>query len=123
VLTRAAAAADFISRIMSQGGSKLTCKDHFATLILLLQCSYNVAFCQEENLFLTCSYTRATLWHMAKSKKKTTAKSVKDEMIRFRASTEEKRALEETAQREGLPLSSWIRRVLLREAGLLPEAK
>jgi uncharacterized protein (DUF1778 family) len=60
---------------------------------------------------------------MAKSKKKATAKALKDEMIRFRASTEEKQGLEEAAQREGLPLSAWIRRLSLQKAGLLPEAK
>jgi uncharacterized protein (DUF1778 family) len=60
---------------------------------------------------------------MAKSKKKAVPKSLKDEMIRFRASTEEKQALEEAAQREGLPLSAWIRRLSLQKAGLLPEAK
>jgi hypothetical protein len=96
---------------------------HFVTLIMLLQCSYKVAPCQALILLLTRSYTRATLWHMAKSKKKATAKSLKDEMVRFRVSAEQKQAFEEAAQRDGLDVSAWIRRVALKEAGALPEAK
>lgn len=99
---------------------------HFATLIMLLQCSYNVARCQEESartFFLTRSYMAATLWHMAKSKKKAATKSLKDEVVRFRVSAEQKQAFEEAAQRDGLDVSAWIRRVALKEAGALPEAK
>jgi len=99
---------------------------HFATLILLLQCSYNVARCQVESartFFLTRSYMAATLWHMAKSKKKAATKSLKDEVVRFRVSAEQKQAFEEAAQRDGLDVSAWIRRVALKEAGALPEAK
>jgi mobilization protein NikA len=44
-------------------------------------------------------------------------------MVRFRASEEEKEALEKAAKRSGLPLSAWIRQLSLREAGALPEAK
>jgi uncharacterized protein (DUF1778 family) len=60
---------------------------------------------------------------MAKTKKKTTAKSLKDEIVRFRVSSEQKQVFEEAAQRDGLDVSAWIRRVALREAGALPEAK
>jgi len=90
---------------------------------VLLHCSYKVASCQALILLLTRSYTRATLWHMAKPKKKATAKSLKDEMVRFRVSAEQKQAFEEAAKRDGLDVSAWIRRVALKEAGALPEAR
>jgi uncharacterized protein (DUF1778 family) len=60
---------------------------------------------------------------MARPRKKATAKSLKDEMVRFRVSAEQKQAFEEAAQRDGLDVSAWIRRVALKEAGALPEAK
>jgi uncharacterized protein (DUF1778 family) len=60
---------------------------------------------------------------MAKSKKKAATKSLKDEVVRFRVSAEQKQAFEEAAQRDGLDVSAWIRRVALKEAGALPEAK
>lgn len=60
---------------------------------------------------------------MAKLRKKTAAKSLKDDMVRFRVSTKQKQAFEEAAKRDGLDVSAWIRRVALKEAGALPEAK
>ncbi len=60
---------------------------------------------------------------MTKSKKKTIAKSLKDDVVRFRVSAEQKQAFEEAAKRDGLDVSAWIRRVALKEAGALPEAK
>jgi hypothetical protein len=78
---------------------------------------------QGERFVLTCGYTRPTLWHMAKSKKKVTAKPLKDAMVRFRVSTEQKQAFEEAAKRDGLEVSAWIRRLALKEAGVLLEAK
>jgi hypothetical protein len=60
---------------------------------------------------------------MAKVKKKTQTKALKGETVRFRASAEEKQALEEAARKDGLPLSAWIRRLSLQKAGALPEAK
>jgi len=92
-------------------------------LHLLLQCSYKVARCQAQRLLLTCSHITATLWHMAKSKKKGTAKAIKDEVVRFRASAEQKQAFEEAASREGLEVSAWLRQLALRAAGVLREAK
>lgn len=60
---------------------------------------------------------------MAKPRKKAAAKSLKDEMVRFRVSAEQKQAFEEAAKRDGLEVSAWLRRLALREAGELPEAK
>lgn len=63
---------------------------------------------------------------MARSKKKTRSASdepTKDDVVKFRASAEEKQALEGAAKRNGLKLSAWLRRVALKEAGLLPEAE
>jgi uncharacterized protein (DUF1778 family) len=76
-----------------------------------------------QSLLLTCSYITATLWHMAKVRKKATAKPVKDETIRFRVSAEQKQALEDAAERDGLELSAWLRQLALRAAKVLPEAK
>jgi hypothetical protein len=74
-------------------------------------------------LNLTRSYIRPTLWHMPKSKRKTPTRPLKDEMVRFRVSAEQKQAFEEAARRNGLDVSAWIRRLALKEAGVLPEAK
>jgi uncharacterized protein (DUF1778 family) len=61
---------------------------------------------------------------MAKTKKKTPAlKPLKDDVVRMRVSGEQKQALTEAAQREGLELSAWLRQLALRAAGALPEAK
>jgi hypothetical protein len=73
-----------------------------------------------QSLLLTCSYITATLWHMAKVRKKATAKPVKDETIRFRVSAEQK---QDAAKRDGLELSAWLRQLALRAAKVLPEAK
>lgn len=47
-------------------------------------------------------------------------KKPKEESLRIRMATQEKRALEEAAGREGLTVSAWIRQVCLRAAGYLP---
>ncbi|HZZ16111.1 MAG TPA: hypothetical protein VFE08_09145 [Candidatus Sulfotelmatobacter sp.] len=60
---------------------------------------------------------------MAKSKKKAQGKLLKDDVVRFRVSAEQKQAFEAAAKREGLEVSGWLRRLALREAGELPEAK
>ncbi len=88
-----------------------------------LQYSYNVARYQAQRWLLTRSYISTTLWHMAKSKKKAGGKPLKDEVVRFRVSTNQKAAFEAAAQRDGLEVSAWLRRLALREAGELPEAK
>jgi len=88
-------------------------------LALLPRCSYDVAEHQAHGLLLTCSYTRATVWRTVRSKKKGTPKAVKGEVIRFRASAEQKQALEEAASRNGLELSTWLRQLALRAAGVL----
>jgi len=60
---------------------------------------------------------------MAKAKKKAVVpvtRPLKDEVVRFRISAEQKAALDAAAAREGLDLSSWLRRLALQAAGLLP---
>ena len=52
-----------------------------------------------------------------------TTKPIKNEVVRMRIAAEQKQALAETAAREGLDLSTWLRRLALREAGLLPESE
>lgn len=82
--------------------------------------------CQEGTLALTRSYIRATLWHMAKRKRKaqpSAAKPLKDDVVRMRISAEQKQALTKAAEREGLELSVWLRQLALRAAGILPEPK
>jgi antitoxin component of RelBE/YafQ-DinJ toxin-antitoxin module len=60
---------------------------------------------------------------MVKSKKKASAKPLKDEMVRFRVSAEQKEAFEDAAKRDGLDVSAWLRQLALRASGVLPEAK
>jgi uncharacterized protein (DUF1778 family) len=63
---------------------------------------------------------------MAKPQRKPKARPprpVKDEMIRFRITSEEKAGLDAAAAKVGLDLSSWIRQLALRAAGLLPRAQ
>jgi len=55
---------------------------------------------------------------MAKASKKRT----KDDVVRMRVTTEQKRAMETAAARAGLELSAWLRQLALREAGALPKA-
>ena len=49
-------------------------------------------------------------------------KRPKEESLRIRMSSEHKRVLTEAADREGLTLSAWLRRVGLQAAGYLPGA-
>ena len=60
--------------------------------------------------------------HMAKSIKPA-ARVVKDDVVRLRVTTEQKRALTAAALREGLELSQWLRQLALRAAGELPGRK
>jgi hypothetical protein len=60
---------------------------------------------------------------MAKSPKKPAVKANKNDVVRMRIAAEHKRALEDAAARDGLELSAWLRRLALRAAGVLPEAK
>jgi uncharacterized protein (DUF1778 family) len=65
----------------------------------------------------------ATMWLVERLKRKrsrTTAKTVKDDVVRMRISTDQKYKLMEAAARDGLELSQWLRQVALRAAGLLP---
>ena len=64
---------------------------------------------------------------MAKTRRKPRAapvtKPLKDDVVRMRISAQQKQALTEAAEREGLELSVWLRQLALRAAGVLPEAK
>ena len=60
---------------------------------------------------------------MATKKKRPAVKSLKNELIQIRVSADQKQALKDFAEREGLDLSSWLRRLAFREAGMLPQAK
>ena len=48
---------------------------------------------------------------------------LKNAVVRMRIPAEQKQALVEAAAREGLELSTWLRRLALRAAGLLPESE
>jgi uncharacterized protein (DUF1778 family) len=47
------------------------------------------------------------------------SKSAKDDVVRFRVSADHKAAMVAAAERDGLDLSQWLRRLALREAGVL----
>ena len=55
----------------------------------------------------------------AKSKPRA-PKPLKDDVVRFRVTSEEKAGLETAATQAGLDLSSWLRQLALRAACLLP---
>ena len=55
-----------------------------------------------------------------KGKAPATTKPLKNEIIRMRIPAEQKAALVAAAERDGLDLSVWLRRVALRAAGVLP---
>jgi len=59
---------------------------------------------------------------MAKSPKRRQPKALKDDVVRMRVTVEQKRALENAANRAGLELSAWLRQLALRAAGALPES-
>lgn len=59
---------------------------------------------------------------MRRPKASAAAKSVKDDVVRMRVTSDQKAALVEAAEREGLELSQWLRQLALRAAGLLPRA-
>jgi uncharacterized protein (DUF1778 family) len=58
---------------------------------------------------------------MATTPKKRADKGRKDDVVRMRVTTNQKRALENAANRAGLELSAWLRQLALRAAGALPE--
>jgi hypothetical protein len=61
--------------------------------------------------------------YMPKSRKKARAlaKVTKDDVIRFRVSSEHKAAMLAAAARDGLEVSAWLRQLALRAAGVLPD--
>jgi hypothetical protein len=50
-------------------------------------------------------------------------KALKDEVVRMRIPAAQKQAMVDAAEAEGLDLSAWLRRLALREVGLLPRVK
>ena len=71
---------------------------------------------------MTCVYNVATLWRMAKPRKRvrSPAKVTKDDVVRLRVTTEQKDAMTRAAAADGLELSAWLRQLALRAAGVLP---
>lgn len=59
----------------------------------------------------------ATAMAMAVRRRQKGKAERKEDVLRLRLTSEQKRALVEAASRETLDFSSWARRVLLREAG------
>lgn len=57
---------------------------------------------------------------MAKPSKRP-GKGVKDDVVRMRVTVEQKRAMEDAAERAGLELSAWLRQLALRAAGVIPK--
>ena len=49
--------------------------------------------------------------------------ATKDDVVRMRVTAEQKQALTQAAERDGLELSAWLRQLALRAAGALPSAK
>jgi uncharacterized protein (DUF1778 family) len=63
---------------------------------------------------------------MARSKKiptRATEKPTKDDVIRVRLTSEQKRAIVAAAERDGLELSAWLRQLALRAAGVLSKPR
>ena len=59
---------------------------------------------------------------MAKTPK-LVVKAAKNDVIRLRVTTDQKRALTAAAIREGLELSDWLRQLCLRAAEAVPDQK
>jgi len=59
---------------------------------------------------------------MAKTPKKRPPKALKGDVVRMRVTADQKRALENAADRAGLELSAWLRQLALRAAGAIPQA-
>jgi hypothetical protein len=55
-----------------------------------------------------------------KAAKQSAGKKRKDDVVRMRIPADQKQALIEAADREGLELSPWLRQLALRAAGVLP---
>ncbi len=53
--------------------------------------------------------------------KKRAPRVVKGDVVRMRVTVEQKRAIEQAAEREGLEMSSWLRQLALRASGALPQ--
>lgn len=77
---------------------------------------------------MTCVHTMVTLGTMAKALKKSPIgpkkieRVAKDDLLRVRVTAEQKTAMVEAAEREGLELSQWLRQLALRADGMLPES-
>lgn len=66
-----------------------------------------------------CSYVVCTVKEK-KAAKQSAGKKRKDDVVRMRIPADQKQALIEAADREGLELSAWLRQLALRAAGVLP---
>jgi hypothetical protein len=94
--------------------------------IIVATMSLHLGRMSSDCFLLTRSRNVATMWLVEKAKRKrtrSTAKTLKNDLVRMRIPTDQKHKLMEAAARDGLELSQWLRQVALREAGVLPEAK
>lgn len=70
-------------------------------------------------------YDVATMGRMRKPKLKGKVKAPgrvrKEDVVRFRVTDQQKRALVAAAEKEGLDVSAWLRQLALRAAGALPD--
>lgn len=82
-----------------------------------------VATCQIGTRLDKWGYFVATVWPMAKKAQKAAGKTRKDDVVRMRVTEEQKKALTDAAERQGLELSAWLRQLALRAAGALPAQK
>lgn len=69
-----------------------------------------------------CSYVVITVKSKRPSKQPP-EKPLKDEVVRMRIPAEQKQALIDAAAREGLELSTWLRQLALRAAGILSSSR
>jgi len=112
-------------------GPRYACSSRVCIVCLLLPCTHSVAtswLIVKKKIFLTCGHAGATLWLVVRAKRKTKmavgmVRPLKNAVVRMRIPAEQKQALVEAAAREGLELSTWLRRLALRAAGLLPESE
>jgi uncharacterized protein (DUF1778 family) len=58
-----------------------------------------------------------------KTPAKAPTKNKKDDVVRMRVTAEQKAAILAAAESDGMDVSVWLRRLALREAGVLPSGK
>lgn len=99
----------------------------------LLRRGYNVAtlhWLRKRALPLTVGHNVATMCPMPRPSSQKRAKGQekaerarKQDVVRFRVTDEQKQALTQAAEKEGLDVSAWLRQLALKAAGALPEAR